>query len=70
MRIPHKIFIKSTKSYLKWIDQKALQFKSKFIERIERLQNIKGLIQIYLGLNKERCVNAWNMLNFIQPWNL
>ena len=70
MRIPHKIFIKSIKSYLKWIDQKALQFKSKFIERIERLQNIKGLIQIYLGLNKGRWVNSWNILNFIQPCNL
>ena len=38
--------------------------------KIERMQDIKGLIQIYLGLNKGRWVNIKRILEFIRPCNL
>ena len=70
MRIPLKIFVKSMKSYTKWIENKSFESRIRINNKIERFQNIKGLIEIYLGLNRGKCVNAKDILNFIQPWNL
>ena len=66
MRIHSKIFIKSMNSYRNWVIHKSVQLKIKKDNRVKRLLNIKGLIQIYLGLNKGKCVNARDILNFIQ----
>ena len=52
MKIPLKIFIKYLKQYLEWINARFSNFNIKINNRIERLKNIKGLIQIYLGLNR------------------
>ena len=51
-RIPLKIFIKSLKQYSEWINAISSNFNIKINNRIKRLKNIKGLIQIYLGLNR------------------
>ena len=58
------------KNYYKWINQKSLLFKNKLYNRIKRFQNIRGLIEIYLGLSKWKFGNAKDILNFIQPYNL
>ena len=52
-RIPLKIFIKSLKQYSEWINAIYSNFNIKINNRIKRLKNIKGLIQIYFGLNRE-----------------
>ena len=52
MRIPLKIFITSLKQYSEWINARSSNVNIKINSRIERLKNIKGLIQIYLGLNR------------------
>ena len=70
MRIPLKIFVRSMKSYTKWVENKSFESRIRINNKIERFQNIKGLIEIYLGLNRGKCVNAKDILNFIQPWNL
>ena len=38
--------------------------------KIERLINIKGLIQVYMGLNRGKWINTNGILNFIKSWNL
>ena len=38
--------------------------------KIERLINIKGLIQVYIILNSGEWTNANGILSFIKPWNL
>ena len=70
MRIPLKIFIKSLKQYSEWINARSSDFNIKIKNRIMRFMNTKGLIQTYLGLNREKEVNTKNILNFIKPCNL
>ena len=45
-------------------------FKLKIRKKIERIQDIKGLIQMYLALNKGKWINIKKILDFISPWNL
>ena len=67
MRISFKIFVRSMKSYTKWIENKSFESRTRINNRKERFQNIKGLIEIYLGLNRGKCENSKDILNFIQP---
>ena len=52
LRIPSKISIRLMKKYKEWVDKKSKQQRSKTKMKIERLINIKGLIQVYMGLNR------------------
>ena len=70
MRIPFRIFVKHLKQYLRWIDANSIEFNAKTNNKIERIKNIKGLIEVYFGINKRRWVNAKKILNFIRPCNL
>ena len=58
LRISTKQFICSMNKYNKWITEHKIQKRSNINERINRLQNIKGLVQIYIGLNKGKCINT------------
>ena len=70
LRIPLKNFIKSLNRYTKHIKNQNISCRAKLDQKVDRLVNIKGLIQIYIGLNKGKCINVKSILNFIQPWNL
>ena len=70
LRIPTKIFIKAMNRYNLWVNNRRNEQIIKINNQINRLQNIKGLIQVYMGLNKGKCVNTKGILNFIKPWNL
>ena len=70
LRTPLKIFVKSFNRYAKQIKNKNISCRLKLNQKVDRLVNIKGLIQIYIGLNKGKCINTKSILNFIQPWNL
>ena len=70
IRISLKIFVRSMKSYTKWIENKSFESRIRLNNRIEGFQNIKGLIEINLWSNREKCVNAKDILNFIKTWNL
>ena len=37
--------------------------------KIEKLINIKGLIQVYIELNRGKWININGILSFIKPWN-
>ena len=70
LKIPLKNFVKSFNRYTKQIKNKNISCRLKLNQKVDRLVNIKGLIQIYIGLNKGKCINTKSILNFIQPWNL
>ena len=67
MKTPLKIFIESLKQYSEWINARSSDFNMKISYRIERLKNIKWLVQIYLGLNKE---NEWMLRTYLVSFNL
>ena len=69
-RILSKIFIRSMRKYMEWVDKKSEQQGNKIKLKIERLINIKGLIQVYTGLNRGKWINTNEILRFIKPWNL
>ena len=70
LRIPLKFFVKSFNRYTKQIKSQNISYRVKLNEKVDRLVNIKGLIQIYIRLNKGKCINTKSILNFIQPWNV
>ena len=39
-------------------------------EKINSIKNTIGLIQIYIEINKGKCINVKGILSFIKPWNL
>ena len=51
-RIPIKKFILCMNRYNKWINNRSKDVQTKNKRKIERIQDIKGLIQMYLALNK------------------
>ena len=51
-----------------WNRSKDVQANNQ--HKIERIQDIKGLIQMYLALNKGKWINIKRILDFISPWNL
>ena len=53
-----------------WVKNGRNEQIMKVNNQINRLQNIKGLIQVYIGLNKGKWVNTKGILGFIKPWNL
>ena len=53
--------------YNLWVNNRRNEQIIKINNQINRLQNIKGLIQVYMGLNKGKCVNTKGILNFIEP---
>ena len=70
LRIPLKIFVKSLNRYAKQIKFQYISYRVNLNQKVDRLVDIKGLIQIYIGLNKGKCINTKSIFNFIQPWNL
>ena len=70
LRISLKIFVKSLNRYTKQIKSQYISYRVNLNQKVDRLVDIKGLIQIYIGLNKGKCINTKSILNFIQPWNL
>ena len=70
LRIPLKNFVKSLNRYTKQIKSQYISSRVNLNQKVDRLVDIKGLIQIYIGLNKGKCINTKSILNFIQPWNL
>ena len=70
LRIPLKNFVKSLNRYTKQIKFQYISYRVNLNRKVDRLVDIKGLIQIYIGLNKGKCINTKSILNFIQPWNL
>ena len=70
LRIPIKKFILCMNRYNKWINNRSKDVKTKNKQKIERIQDIKGLIQMYLALNKGKWINIKRILDFISPWNL
>ena len=70
LRIPIKKFISYMNRYNRWINNKSNDTNEKIKTKIERIQDIKGLIKIYLGLNRGKWVNIKRILDFIIPWNL
>ena len=52
LRIHIKKFILCVDKYNKWINNRSKEVQSKNKRKIERIQDIKGLIQMYLALNK------------------
>ena len=54
IRIPFRIFAKHFKQYLRWIDANFMESKAKTNNKIERIKSIKGLIEVYFGINKGR----------------
>ena len=70
LRIPLKFFAKSLNRYTKQIKSQYISYRVNLNQKVDRLVDIKGLIQIYIGLNKGKYINTKSILNFIQPWNL
>ena len=70
LRIPIKKFIRCMSRYKKWVENRSKDVRAKNQQKIERIQDIKGLIQMYLALNKGKWINIKRILDFIRPWNL
>ena len=70
MRIPTKVFIKVMNRYIFLIKNRRNEQIMKINNQINRLQNIKGLIQVYIGLIRGKWINTKGILDFIKPWNL
>ena len=70
LRIPIKKFIRCMSRYKKWVENRSKDVQAKNQQKIERIQDIKGLIQMYLALNKGKWINIKRILDFISPWNL
>ena len=51
MRIPFRIFVKHLKQYLRWIDANSIESNVKTNNKIERIKNLKELIEVYFGIN-------------------
>ena len=54
LRISIKKFILCMNRYNKWINNRSKHVQTKIKLKIERMQDIKGLIQMYLALNKRK----------------
>ena len=54
----------------RWVKNKRSEQIIKVNNQNSRLQNIKGLIQVYIWLNRGKWVNAKGILDLIKPWNL
>ena len=70
LRIPIKKFIRCMSRYKKWVENRSKDVQAKNQQKIERILDIKGLIQMYLALNKGKWINIKRILDFISPWNL
>ena len=70
LRIPIKKFIRCMSRYKKWVENRSKDVRAKNQQKIEKIQDIKGLIQMYLALNKGKWINIKRILDFISPWNL
>ena len=66
LRIPLKKFVKSLNRYTKQIKSQYINYRVNLNQKVDRLVDIKGLIQIYIGLNKGKCINTKSIINFIQ----
>ena len=70
LRIPIKKFIRCMSRYKKWVENRSKDVQAKNQQKIERIQDIKGLIQMFLALNKGKWINIKRIPDFISPWNL
>ena len=69
MRMLVKLFITSINISNEFLTQTNKKVK-KDNEKLNRLLNIKGLFQIYMRLNRGKCINTKGTLDFIKPCNL
>ena len=69
LRIPTKKFISCINKFNKWNKYKKKNVEEKIKKKIERIQDIKGLIQMYLRINRGKWINIKRILDFISPWN-
>ena len=70
LRIPTKKLISCINKFNKWNKNKKKNVEEKIKKKIERIQDIKGLIQMYLKINRGKWINIKRILDFIRPWNL
>ena len=70
LRIPTKKLISCINKFNKWNKYKKKNVEEKIKKKIERIQDIKGLIQMYLRINRGKWINIKRILDFISPWNL
>ena len=70
LRIPTKKLISCINKINKWNKNKKKNVEEKIKKKIERIQDIKGLIQMYLKINRGKWINIKRILDFIRPWNL
>ena len=70
LRIPTKKFISCINKFNKWNKYKKKNVEEKIKKKIERIQDIKGLIQMYLRINIGKWINIKRILDLICPWNL
>ena len=68
--MPVKLFITSINKYYKSNFDSDKQKSDKDNKKLNRLLNIKGLIQIYMRLNRGKFINTKGILDFIKPCNL
>ena len=47
-----------------------MNVEEKIKKIFERIQDIKGLIQMYLRINSGKWINIKIILDFISPWDL
>ena len=67
LRIPIKKFILCMNRYNKWINNRSKDVQTKNKQKIERIQDIKRLIQMYLALNKGKWINIKEFLTSLVP---
>ena len=54
LRIQYKVFTRWMRKYKEWVYKKSEQQRRKNKMKIERLIDINELIQVYMGLNREK----------------
>ena len=69
LRIPTKKFISCINKFNKCNKYKNKNVEEKIKKKIERIKDIKGLIQMYLKINRGKWINIKRSLDFISPWN-
>ena len=70
MRITEKVSIKAMNMYNFWVRNRRNEQIMKINSQINRLQNIKGLIKVYIGLNRRKWVNTKGVLDFCKTLRL
>ena len=70
LRIPPKTFYKCFLKYFRDYRHKQSEVEQLYDIKYQRLENIKGLVELYLNCNVGRCVTTKSILDFIQTGNI